>query len=56
MTTLRPRLDYGDIIYNAKNDSFHQKLEDILYNYALAITEAIRGTSREKFFLDYLES
>ena len=28
--------------------SFHQKLESIQYNAALAITGAIRGTSRAK--------
>ena len=37
---LRPRLDYGDAIYDhAFNDSF-----------ALAITGAIRGSSREKLY------
>ena len=30
--------------------SFHQKLESILYNACLAITEAITGTSKEKLF------
>ena len=44
---IRPHLDYGDIIYDqAYNVSFHQKLESIQYNSALAITGAIRGTSR----------
>ena len=33
-----------------KKESFHQKLESIQNNPALAITGAIRGTSREKFF------
>ena len=42
---IRPHLDYGDIIYDqAYNESFHQKLESIQYNAALAITGAIRGT------------
>ena len=41
---IRPYLDYGDNIYDqAYNVSFHQKLESILYNPALAITRGIRG-------------
>ena len=48
---LRPHLDYGDIMYDqAYNLSFHQKLESIQYNAALALTGAIRGSSREKLY------
>ena len=48
---IRPHLDYGDIIYDqAYNTSFHQKLELLQYNACLAITGAIRGTSREKLY------
>ena len=48
---IRPHLDYEDIIYDqAYNVSFHQKLESIQYNSALAITGAIRGTSAEKLY------
>ena len=48
---IRPHLDYGDIIYDkAYNSSFHQNLEEIHYNSALAITGAIRGTSKEKLY------
>ena len=48
---IRPHLDYGDIIYvKAYNNSFHQNLEKIQYNSALAITGAIRGTSKEKLY------
>ena len=48
---IRPHLDYGDIIYDrAYNTSFHQNIESIQYNAALAITGAIRGTSREKLY------
>ena len=44
---IRPHLDYGDIIYDkAYNNSFHQNLEKIEYNSALATTRAIRGTSK----------
>ena len=48
---IRPHLDYGDIIYDqAYKVSFHQKLESIQYNAALALTRAIRGSSREKLY------
>ena len=47
----RPHLDYGDIIYDqAFNESFHQRIEYIQYNAAIAITGAIRGTSSEKLY------
>ena len=50
-TFIRPHLDYGDVIYDhAFNESFHQRLESIQYNAAIAITGAIRGTSSEKLF------
>ena len=48
---VRTHLDYGDIIYGqAYKELFHQKLESIQYNAALAITGAIRGTSTEKLY------
>ena len=48
---IRPHLDYGDIIYDqAYNASFHQKLELLQYNACLAITGAIRGTSRKELY------
>ena len=48
---VRPHLDYGDILYDqAFNLSFQQKLESIQYRACLAITGAIRGTSREKIY------
>ena len=31
-------------------NSFHQKIESLQYNAALAITGAISGTSREKIY------
>ena len=41
-------------IYNVRydqhyNNTFHQKLETVQYNAVLAITGAIRGSSRETF-------
>ena len=48
---VRPHLDYGDIFYDQPyNDSFCQKLESYQYNAALAITGAIRGTSKTKIY------
>ena len=39
------------IIYDqAYNASFHQNLDSIQYNAALAITGTIRGTSKEKLY------
>ena len=47
----RPHLDYEDVIYDrAFNESFQNKLESVQYNTALAITGAIRGSSREKLY------
>ena len=52
-TFIRSHPDYGDVIYNhAFNESFHQDLESIQYNAAIAMTGAIRGTSSEKLFLE----
>ena len=46
-----PNLDYGEIIYDkAYNESFQSKLESIQYNTVLAITGAIKGSSREKLY------
>ena len=48
---IRPYLDYADIIFDlAYKVSFHQKIESIQYNAALAITGAIRETSTEKLY------
>ena len=48
---IRPHLHYGDIIYDrAYNTSFHQNIKSIQYNAALAITGAVRVTSREKLY------
>ena len=48
---VRPHLDYGDVIYDQSyNNTFHQKMESIQYNAALAITGAIRGSSRKNLY------
>ena len=48
---IRPHPDCDDITYDqAYNASFHRKLESIQYNTALAITRAIRETSKEKLY------
>ena len=46
---IRLHLDYGDVLYNqAFNNSFKEKLESIQYNACLALTGAVRGTSKKK--------
>ena len=57
---IKPQLDYGDVVYDQlSNDAFSNKLETLQHNVALAIPEAIAGTSREKLYqelgLDYLQ-
>ena len=48
---MRPLIDYGDIIYDQpQNESICQKLESVQYKAALAITGAIKGSSREKIY------
>ena len=48
---LRPHLDYGDILYdNPNNENFQSKLEKVQYRACLAITDAIKGTSRERLY------
>ena len=45
---VRSHLDCGDIVYDeAYNASFHYKLELFQYLACLAITGAIRGTSKK---------
>ena len=42
-------IDYGDITYDQPNkQSFSNKIEVVQYNAALAIINAIKGTSRTK--------
>ena len=46
---VRPHLDYGDVIYDQPNISrLSDKIESVQYNAALAITGAIRETSKAK--------
>ena len=48
---ITPHLDYGGIIHDqAFNASFHQKVDSMQYNATLAITGAIRKTSKEKLY------
>ena len=47
----RPHLDYADVIYDQPhNESFCSSIESVQYNAALAITGAIRGTSKERLY------
>ena len=48
---IRPHLDYGDIVYDQPNNSsLSEKIESLQYNAALAITSAIKGSSKEKLY------
>ena len=48
---MRPLLDYGNVIYNQlNNESVCEKLDSVQLKVALAITSAIKGTSREKVY------
>ena len=58
---IRSHIDYADVIYDQPhNASFTDKIESIQYNASLAITGAIRGTSKEKSYqelgLEFLSS
>ena len=44
---VRPHLDYSDLIYDQPNNEiFCQQVKSVPYNASLAITGAIKGTSR----------
>ena len=48
---LRPRLGYGDVIYEQPhNVSFCEKLQSVQYKAALAITNVIQGASCNKIY------
>ena len=48
---IRPHLDYGDTLYDKpNNENFQNKIEQVQYRACLAITNAIRGTSRERLY------
>ena len=50
---IKPHLDYGDIVYDKPdNETFIDKIEKAQYDAALAVTGAIRGTSREKLYAE----
>ena len=56
---IRPLLDYVHVIYDQPSKaSISKKIESVQYNAALAITGAIKGSSREKLYqelgLEYL--
>lgn len=44
---VRPHFHYGTVIYDQSlNNAFHQRTESVQYNAVLALTNAIRGSSR----------
>lgn len=48
---VRPNLDYVDVIYHLpKYSNLSDKIESVEYNAIVAITVAIRGTSKEKLY------
>ena len=48
---VRPHIAYGDVIYDQpKNSRLSDKIESVQYNAALAITGAIRETSKAKLY------
>ena len=48
---IRPHLDYGNMVYDQPNNSsLSEKIESLQYNAALAITGAIKGSSKEKLY------
>ena len=52
-TFLRPRLNYCDVIYDKPhNEKFTDTVEMFQYNAALAITGVIKGTSKEKLYMN----
>ena len=58
---IRSQLEYADVVYDQPfNESFSNKLENLQYNAALAITGAVRCSSKERVYqdlgLEYLSS
>ena len=48
---IRPHLDYADIIYDKPNNmNIENKTESLQYSATLAVTGAIRGSSKEKLY------
>ena len=48
---VKPHLYYGDILYDQTyNSSLHEKLKLFQYYNCLALTGAIRGSSKEKIY------
>ena len=45
---IKPHLDYGDVIMTNLDASFSNKTEPVQYTTAVAITGAIKGSSRHK--------
>ena len=49
-----PHLDYADIIYDKPNNmNICYKIESLRYNAALAIAGTIKGSSKEKLYLEF---
>ena len=52
-TFLKLHLDYCDVIYdNPHNEKFRDTIQSFQYNVALAITGAIKGSSKENYIMN----
>ena len=50
-TFIHSHFDYADVVYDQSYKSlFHEKLESIQYNVALAVIGAVRGSSSERLY------
>ena len=50
-TFIRSHFDYADVVYDQSYKSlFHEKLESIQYNVALAVVGAVRASSSERLY------
>ena len=49
---VRPRLDYGDVIYHNQRMNMMNLIEQIQYKAALVVTGCWQGTSRVKIYDD----
>ena len=48
---IRPHIEYGDILYNKKNnENLQSKIEKVQYRACVATTGAIQGISKEKTY------
>ncbi len=49
---IRPRLDYGDVIYHGQLQDNSDPAESVQYQAALIVTNCWKSTSREKYIVN----